>query len=37
MIVTGGCLCGAVRYRVIGPPRATSPCHFPQFDRFSLS
>ena len=23
----GGCLCGAVRYRVAGPPRATSLCH----------
>jgi hypothetical protein len=26
-IVEGGCLCGAVRYRVTGPPRATSLCH----------
>ena len=24
---TGGCLCGAVRYRVSGPPRALSLCH----------
>ena len=24
---TGGCLCGAIRYRVTGPPRATSLCH----------
>ena len=24
---TGGCLCGAVRYRVTGPPQATSLCH----------
>ena len=24
---TGGCLCGAIRYRVIGPPTATSLCH----------
>ena len=24
---TGGCLCGAIRYRVSGPPRATSLCH----------
>ncbi len=23
----GGCLCGAVRYRVAGPPRSTSLCH----------
>ena len=23
----GGCLCGAVRYRVSGAPRATSLCH----------
>jgi hypothetical protein len=23
----GGCLCRAVRYRVTGPPRATSLCH----------
>ena len=23
----GGCLCGAVRYRVTGPPQATSLCH----------
>ena len=23
----GGCLCGAVRYRVTGAPRATSLCH----------
>ena len=23
----GGCLCGAVRYRVLGPPRSTSLCH----------
>jgi hypothetical protein len=23
----GGCLCGAIRYRVTGPPRATSLCH----------
>ena len=23
----GGCLCGRVRYRVSGPPRATSLCH----------
>ncbi len=23
----GGCLCGAVRYRVTGPPVATSLCH----------
>ena len=23
----GGCLCGAVRYRVFGAPRATSLCH----------
>ena len=26
-IATGGCLCGAVRYRVSGPPRALSLCH----------
>lgn len=24
---TGGCLCGAVRYRVTGSPEATSLCH----------
>jgi hypothetical protein len=24
---TGGCLCGAVRYRVLGAPRSTSLCH----------
>ena len=24
---TGGCLCGAVRYRVAGRPEATSLCH----------
>jgi hypothetical protein len=24
---TGGCLCGAVRYRVTGNPEATSLCH----------
>ena len=24
---TGGCLCGAVRYRVSGPPKALSHCH----------
>jgi hypothetical protein len=23
----GGCLCGAVRYRVSGPPRSSSVCH----------
>jgi hypothetical protein len=27
MEATGGCLCGAVRYRVKGPPQATSLCH----------
>lgn len=27
MIHTGGCLCGAVRYRVTGAPTATSLCH----------
>lgn len=25
----GGCLCAAVRYRVAGPPLATSLCHCP--------
>ena len=24
---TGGCLCGAIRYRVTGPPSGTSLCH----------
>ena len=24
---TGGCLCGAVRYRIEGAPRSTSLCH----------
>lgn len=24
---TGGCLCGAVRYRVSGPPESLSHCH----------
>jgi hypothetical protein len=23
----GGCLCGAVRYRVVGPPMSSSVCH----------
>ena len=27
MIHTGGCLCGAIRYRVTGPATATSLCH----------
>ncbi|RJF90349.1 GFA family protein [Sphingomonas cavernae] len=27
MTQSGGCLCGAVRYRVSGPPQATSLCH----------
>jgi hypothetical protein len=27
MEATGGCLCGAIRYRVTGPPQATSLCH----------
>ena len=27
MEATGGCLCGAVRYRVTGPPQSTSLCH----------
>lgn len=26
-VAEGGCLCGAVRYRLSGPPRATSLCH----------
>ena len=27
MEATGGCLCGAIRYRVTGPPRAATLCH----------
>jgi len=27
MSQTGGCLCGAIRYRVTGPPQSTSLCH----------
>ncbi|HEY5724289.1 MAG TPA: GFA family protein [Allosphingosinicella sp.] len=27
MEATGGCLCGAVRYRVSGAPQSTSLCH----------
>ncbi len=27
MTQTGGCLCGAIRYRVTGPPTGTSLCH----------
>ncbi|WP_129793401.1 GFA family protein [Sphingosinicella sp. CPCC 101087] len=27
MEATGGCLCGAIRYRVTGAPEATSLCH----------
>jgi hypothetical protein len=27
VIAEGGCLCGAVRYRIAGPARATSLCH----------
>lgn len=26
-ILTGGCLCGAIRYRATGAPAATSLCH----------
>ena len=26
-IASGRCLCGAIRYRVTGPPRSTSLCH----------
>ena len=26
-ILSGGCLCGAVRYRAAGPPRARALCH----------
>jgi hypothetical protein len=25
--IEGGCLCGAIRYRVAGPPRARTLCH----------
>jgi hypothetical protein len=27
VILTGGCLCGAIRYRATGAPTATSLCH----------
>ena len=27
MEAMGGCLCGAIRYRVTGPPQSTSLCH----------
>lgn len=33
MSVEGGCLCGAVRYRVDGPARAISLCHCGQCRR----
>ena len=26
-VIEGGCLCGAVRYRISGEPRVTSLCH----------
>ncbi len=26
-MIAGGCLCGAVRYRIAAPPRFTSYCH----------
>jgi hypothetical protein len=33
----GGCLCGAVRYRVVGPPVAVSICHCSNCQRNSGS
>lgn len=26
-VFTGGCLCGAIRYRALGPPRWVNHCH----------
>ena len=35
MTATGGCLCGAVRYRVMGPLREVVACHCQQCRRSS--
>ena len=33
MELEGGCLCGAIRYRVTGPPRYTNVCYCKQCQR----